>query len=84
MILSILLSVALRLVFRRHSLPPSFGLWTVIILTAIPHVLIYRYLLTIGTVKRDPSGVLIISGEDLSQEGITEWCFDVIYITCKY
>lgn len=37
----------------------------------------------IGTPKRDGAGNLISSGEDLNLGGITDWCFDVLYVTCK-
>jgi hypothetical protein len=37
----------------------------------------------IGTTRRDAAGTLISSGEDLNQPGITEWCFDIVYVTCK-
>jgi len=47
--------------------------------------LLSNYLVKIGTVKRDPStGTLMSSGEDLSQPGVTEWCFDVLYVTCEF
>ena len=46
--------------------------------------MIYRnlvpYLVKIGTPKKDPSGMLISSGEDLNQAGMTEWCWDIIYV----
>ena len=44
----------------------------------------YRYLVKIGTPRRDPAGNLVSSGEDLNQGGITEWCFDVLYVTCGW
>jgi hypothetical protein len=35
----------------------------------------------IGTTRRDAAGTLISSGEDLNQPGITDWCFDIVYVT---
>jgi hypothetical protein len=41
-----------------------------------------NYLVKIGTPRRDPTtGMLISYGEDLNQAGVTEWCFDVLYVT---
>lgn len=85
MLISLILSIILRLTVRRGSLPPSLGVSIVFLATFIPSVLISRYLVNIGGTKRDAAtGMLISSGEDLSQSGITEWCFDILYITCKY
>ncbi|KZP24601.1 putative opsin [Athelia psychrophila] len=81
MILPTLLHFLLRLLFRRSSLPPSKTSLAVYILAYIPTFFLTRYLENIGTVKRDASGTLISSGEDLAQGGITEWCFDIIYVT---
>jgi hypothetical protein len=83
MIISIALSILLRLLFRRASLPPSKGSLALYILVSLPSILLARYLEKIGTNKRDPvSGALISSGEDLNQPGLTELCFDVLYVTC--
>jgi hypothetical protein len=84
MIISSALSILLRLLFRRSSLPPSKGSQLIYIVTSLPAIFLARYLEKIGTTKRDPaSGSLISSGEDLSQSGVTELCFDVLYVTCK-
>lgn len=82
MLIPTVLHILLRLLFRRSSLPPSKGSLAIYIITFLPIFLLSRYLEKIGTTKRDASGTLISSGEDLSQAGITEWCFDVIYVTC--
>lgn len=84
MILPTLFHFLLRLLFRRSSLPPSKGSLAVYILAYVPTFFLTRYLENIGTVKRDASGTLISSGEDLAQGGITEWCFDIIYVTCEH
>ena len=82
MLIPTVLHILLRLLFRRSSLPPSKGSLAIYTITFLPIFLLSRYLEKIGTTKRDASGTLISSGEDLSQAGITEWCFDVIYVTC--
>ena len=82
---SIILSVLFRLLLRRDSLfHPSWPLLIVFLSTSAPLFVLYRYLINIGTTKRNADGTLISSGEDLNQAGITEWCFDVIYVTCEY
>ena len=84
MILPTLLHFILRFLFRRSSLPPSKGSLVVYVLTYVPTFLLTRYLENIGTVKRDASGALLSSGEDLAQAGLTEYAFDVVYVTCEY
>jgi len=76
-----LLHFVFRLLFRRSSLPPSKGSLAIYIITYVPTFFLTRYLEKIGTTKRDAAGKLISSGEDLNQPGITEWCFDIIYVT---
>jgi RsiW-degrading membrane proteinase PrsW (M82 family) len=78
-----LLHFILRLLLRRRSLPPSKGSVAIYVITYLPTFFLVRYLEKIGTTRRDAAGTLISSGEDLSQPGITEWCFDIIYVTCK-
>ncbi|KAG8932986.1 hypothetical protein FRC03_012929 [Tulasnella sp. 419] len=73
-------------VLLRFVLPfrPVQGLTQPIIyvLTLIPTLVLYRHLHSIGTPRRDQStGALISAGEDLSQAGLTESCWDVIYVT---
>ena len=82
---SILVSALLRLLLRRDSLfHPSFGIIAVFAVASAPSFILYRYLVGIGTTKRNSDGTLISSGEDLNQGGVTEWCFDVIYVTCEW
>jgi hypothetical protein len=84
MILPTVLSLLLRLIFRRGSLPPSKSSLAIYLLTSIPMFLLSNHLIKIGSTRREAStGALISSGEDLSQLGVTEWCFDIIYITCE-
>ncbi|KAN0097260.1 DUF788 domain containing protein [Tylopilus felleus] len=82
MFLPTVLSILLRLLFRRDSLPPSKGSLAVYVVTYLPALFLSRYLESIGTSRRDPTtGAIISSGEDLNQRGITEWCFDILYVT---
>ncbi|KAF7301474.1 hypothetical protein MIND_00712800 [Mycena indigotica] len=84
MLLPTILSLILRFLFRRSSLPPSKGSLFLYTATFFPAFFLSNYLIKIGTTRRDPTtGTLISFGEDLSQPGVIEWCFDVLYITCK-
>ncbi|CAE6407707.1 unnamed protein product [Rhizoctonia solani] len=70
----------LRLLFRRPLL--AGGPTSLYILTFIPTVVLYRHLTSIGLPRKEPkTGALISPGEDLNQPGITEWCWDIIYVT---
>ncbi|KAF8319559.1 uncharacterized protein EI90DRAFT_2630279 [Cantharellus anzutake] len=72
----------LRLILPYRTFPPTWRQLTLYIMTAIPEFVLFRHLISTGSPKREPNtGALIAPGEDLSQGGITEWCFDVIYIT---
>jgi len=82
MILPTILSLICRVLFRRGSLPPSKGSLAIYIVTFCPAFFLSNYLIKIGTPRRDPTtGTLISYGEDLNQPGVTEWCFDILYIT---
>ncbi|KIK65518.1 hypothetical protein GYMLUDRAFT_38989 [Collybiopsis luxurians FD-317 M1] len=82
LILPTVISLLLRLLFRRDSLPPSRGSLALYLGTFFPAFFLSNYLIKIGTTRRDPTtGTLISYGEDLNQPGLTEWAFDVLYIT---
>nr|GAT53930.1 predicted protein [Mycena chlorophos] len=82
MLLPTILSLVLRLLFRRASLPPSKWSLALYTITFLPAFFLSNYLIKIGTTRRDPTtGTLISFGEDLSQAGVIEWCFDVLYVT---
>ncbi|KAH6915396.1 hypothetical protein BKA70DRAFT_1258842 [Coprinopsis sp. MPI-PUGE-AT-0042] len=77
-----LLSLLLRLLFRRSSIPPSKGPIIIHVVTYFPAFFLSNYLIKIGSTRRDSAtGALISYGEDLNQSGVTEWCFDILYIT---
>lgn len=84
MLLPTLISILCRVLFRRDSLPPSKGSLAIYIATFFPAFFLSNYLIKIGTTRRDPTtGTLISYGEDLNQAGVTEWCFDILYVTCE-
>lgn len=44
---------------------------------------LYQHLRRVGEPRRDSTGNLVSPGDDLNQPGITEWTFDVLYISCE-
>ncbi|CEL57781.1 Meiotically up-regulated gene 69 protein OS=Schizosaccharomyces pombe (strain 972 / ATCC 24843) GN=mug69 PE=1 SV=4 [Rhizoctonia solani AG-1 IB] len=80
MLIANVLHWVLRFLFCRPVL--ARGPTSLYILTFIPTVVLYRHLTSIGLPRKEPqTGTLISPGEDLSQSGITEWCWDIIYVT---
>ena len=76
-----LVSFLLRFLLRSS---PSKGSIVIYIATFLPAFFLSNYLIKIGQPRRDPvTGTLISYGEDLNQPGVTEWCFDIIYVTCQ-
>lgn len=71
------LAVVLRILLRRTS---TYGL-VLAASTAAPSVAIYQLLTRIGTPKRDARGELISSGDDLNASGLTEYAWDVVFVT---
>jgi hypothetical protein len=85
MIVPTVISLVLRFLFRRSSLPPSKTSLALYVVTFFPSLFLSNYLIKIGTPRRDPTtGTLLSYGEDLNQSGVTEWCFDILYITCVF
>lgn len=83
LLIATILSTLIRIIFRTKSLSPAQLSFWIHILSHIPSTLIARYLARIGEPKRADTGELISSGEDLNQPGVIEWCFDIVYVTCK-
>ncbi|KAG8860145.1 hypothetical protein FRB96_004168 [Tulasnella sp. 330] len=80
MIISSFLYVILRVAWR--AFPPTFFQTAVYLITMAPTLFLYFYLESIGTPKRDSTGKVITSGEDLNQAGgLMEVFWDVIYVT---
>jgi len=66
------------IIFRRsYNLVQIF----LIALPFIPSIALYNYLTKLGQPVRDGSGRVLSPGGDLNQGGITEWAFDILYIT---
>jgi len=72
----------IRFFFRSSVLPPSKTSILIHVLTFVPVFVLYTHLNSIGSPRRDSqTGALIGSGEDLNMHGVTEWCWDIIYVT---
>jgi len=74
-----LLPLLIRVLFRRQSK-------TAIIFYCVSAALsqfLYQHLKRMGTPRRDSTGNIVSPGDDLNQPGMTEWTFDVLYISCE-
>ena len=74
------LSLTIRLLLRRHTIYAVFS-FMVYVLTLVPSILLYFFLVRSGTPRRDASGLLLFPGDDLNQAGLTDWSWDIIYVT---
>lgn len=74
------LSIAVRLLLRRHTFLSTFSI-LVYAVTFAPSAFLYSFLVRTGTPRRDASGMLLSPGDDLNQAGLTDWSWDVIYVT---
>ncbi|PVG01046.1 DUF788-domain-containing protein, partial [Serendipita vermifera] len=74
-------AIFIRLFFRSTFLPTKLSV-IIHLLTLVPVLVLYTHLNSIGSPRRDSTtGALIGSGEDLNMPGVTEWCWDIIYVT---
>ncbi|ETW84285.1 hypothetical protein HETIRDRAFT_123913 [Heterobasidion irregulare TC 32-1] len=76
-LLSHLLPLVVRWLLKTHTTKKVAFFFT---FSFIVSQFIYHRLVKMGTPKRDNTGQLISSGEDLNQPGVTEWMFDVLYV----
>jgi hypothetical protein len=75
------IALFIRLFFRSTFLPTKLSI-IIHLLTLVPVIVLYTHLNSIGSPRRDSTtGALIGSGEDLNMPGVTEWCWDIIYVT---
>jgi len=80
MIISSFLYVILRVAWR--AFPPTLFQSAIYLITMAFTLALYLYLESIGTPKRDSTGKVISSGEDLNQAGgLMEVFWDIIYVT---
>ena len=78
-----LLPLLIRVLFRWQAFQQSkVAIVLYCASVALSHFL-YQHLKKMGTPRRDSTGNLMFSGDDLNQPGMTEWIFDILYISCE-
>ncbi|KAF8520129.1 hypothetical protein JB92DRAFT_2896295 [Gautieria morchelliformis] len=80
MIVCMGLSITIRLFLRRYTFSSIFSIM-VYVTTLAPSMFLYSFLVRAGTPRRDASGMLLSPGDDLNQAGLTDWSWDIIYVT---
>jgi hypothetical protein len=79
-----LVPALIRILFRGQTFRDSKKAIVFYFLSLALSQFLYRHLKRLGTPKRDSTGNLVSSGDDLNQPGMTEWMFDILYISCEY
>jgi SRP-independent targeting protein 2/TMEM208 len=80
MIVCMGLSITIRLFLRRYTFSSILSIM-VYVTTLAPSMLLYSFLVRAGTPRRNASGMLLSPGDDLNQPGLTDWSWDIIYVT---
>ncbi|KAI0254336.1 hypothetical protein BJV78DRAFT_1274160 [Lactifluus subvellereus] len=80
-LLSNLFPLLIRIVFRWQAFRQSKKAIALYCLSLALSQFLYQYLKRSGTPRRDPTGNLVSSGDDLNHPGMTEWIFDILYIS---
>ncbi|KAI9428682.1 hypothetical protein H4582DRAFT_2107612 [Lactarius indigo] len=75
-----LIPMIIRILFRGQTLRDSKKAVIFYSLSLALSQFLYQHLKKLGTPRRDSTGNLVSSGEDLNQPGMTEWMFDILYI----
>jgi hypothetical protein len=78
-----LLPLLIRILFRWQAFQQSKKAIILYCCSAALSQFLYQYLKRMGTPRRDSTGNLVSPGDDLNQPGMTEWIFDVLYISCE-
>ena len=78
-----LLPLLIRILFRWQAFRQSKTAIAMYCISAALSQFLYRHLKKMGTPRRDSTGNLLSPGEDLNQPGMTEWTFDILYISCE-
>jgi SRP-independent targeting protein 2/TMEM208 len=73
------LFIVIRLVLRRSS--STLSLYIMYTLTFALAAWLQLQLESVGRPKFDSKGIVLSSGSDLGQAGLTEYMFDVLYLT---
>jgi hypothetical protein len=78
-----LLPLLIRILFRWQAFQQSKKAIVLYCGSAALSQFLYQYLKRMGTPRRDSTGNLVSPGDDLNQPGMTEWTFDILYISCE-
>lgn len=78
-----LLPLLIRILFRWQASQQSKKAIVLYCGSAALSQFLYQQLKRMGTPRRDSTGNLVSPGDDLNQPGMTEWTFDVLYISCE-
>jgi hypothetical protein len=78
-----LLPLLIRILFRLQAFQQSKKAIVLYCCSAALSQFLYQYLKRMGTPRHDSTGNLVSPGNDLNQTGMTEWTFDVLYISCE-
>ena len=81
-ILANLVPFLVRLLYRALGRGTSIKIWILSAIATGISQLIYGRLAALGKPRRDANGMVVSAGADLNQPGVTEWMFDVLYISC--
>ncbi len=78
-----LLPLLIRILFRWQAFQQSKKAIILYSGSAALSQFLYQHLKRMGTPRRDSTGNLVSPGNDLNQPGMTEWIFDVLYMSCE-
>jgi SRP-independent targeting protein 2/TMEM208 len=82
-VLSNLFPLLIRILLRWQAFRQSKKAIAFYCLSLALSQFLYQYLRKSGTPRRDETGNLVFSGDDLNHPGMTEWIFDILYISCE-
>ncbi|KAF8268283.1 putative opsin [Lactarius quietus] len=76
-----LVPAIIRILLRGQSFRDSKKAIVFYFLSLALSQFLYQHLKKLGTPRRDSKDTLVSSGDDLNQPGMTEWMFDILYIS---
>ena len=77
------LPLLIRVLFRSQAFRQSKKAIVLYCISAALSQFLYQHLKKMGTPRRDSTGGLVSPGDDLNQPGMTEWIFDILYMSCE-
>ncbi|KAI0303179.1 DUF788-domain-containing protein [Russula brevipes] len=80
-VLGNLLPLLIRVLFQWQTFRQSKKAIVLYSISVALSQFLYHHLKKMGTPRRDSTGNLLSPGDDLNQPGMTEWIFDILYIS---